>query len=432
MESFAVVVFFLSFVGPVSGWFMIYGFSTMYTNLAVATGNKNYLALASFVSGTNVVLVGSLLVLAAIMIAAVFGLRNTFRYQWATFVVMIIGLAVFLLALAGASPATFKANFNALSGADYDGLIKAATGAGMVTTFTLGGTIAGSFYSFLNYIGYYLSSYVGGEVRQSQRSQFIGIIGSTLVFAVIVFLVFGAPYPVMGGQFINALSQLAASSNPAYTLPSAPVTSYLVIFANPSAIVGVLVPLGIIAAVLGSLETLVLASVRIVFAWSFDGVAPTKLADISERRGTPYYVLAIVAVVSLIYIILSIYAASVLTFLAYATSGIFLSIAIVGIAGIVFPYRHKDLFLSTPPNVQRRIGGVPVITILGVVTFLTGIFVAYVAASPIITNVPINPFYILGLALVFIAGLALYYASYYYHKGKGLDLSLRFKEIPPE
>jgi amino acid transporter len=196
--------------------------------------------------------------------------------------------------------------------------------------------------------------------------------------------------------------------------------------------VAVLVPLAIIALVLGSLETIVLLAVRIIFAWSFDGVTPTKLATISEKTGSPNYALAVVAVIGLVYVILSNFFANVLTFLAYTTSGIFLSISLVGIAGILLPYKHKDLFQQSPPNVQRKLGGVPVIAILGVITFLTGIFVAVVAASPIFTGAPINPYYIIGLASVFVGGFVIYEASVYYHKSKGLDLAMRFKQIPPE
>lgn len=432
MESFAIVVFFLGFVGPVSGFAMTYGFSTMFTNLAIATGNTGYMALASAVASQNSILIGSLLTLVAIVLGAAFGLKNTFRFQWTFFIIMIAGLAVFLVAALGTPLDVFKSNFNQLSGANYDTLLNAAKSSNMVIDFTVGATVIGSFYAFLNYIGYALSVYVGGEVKQAQKSQFIGIIGSTVVFAVLCFALYGAPYPGMGGNFISALSQLSATGNSAYTLPSQPVPSFLVIFSNPSVFVAVLVPLAIIASVVGSLETIVLMAVRVVFAWSFDRVTPTKLAEVTDKRGSPNYALALIAVVSLVYIMLSVYAANFLTFSAYSTSGIFLSIAFVGVAGILLPYKHKDLFEAAPANVKRRLGGVPVIAILGVATLLTGLFVAYIAASPIFTGAAVNPLYLAGLAGVFISGLVIYEISAYYHKSKGIDLSLTFNQIPPE
>ncbi|MGA3109942.1 MAG: APC family permease [Candidatus Bathyarchaeia archaeon] len=432
MESFAIFVFYLGFIGPVSGFAMTFGLGTMFTNLSIITGNTAYAALASAVASQNSILIGSLLILVVLIGTAVFGLKSSFKLQWATFVLMVLGVVVFLVALATSSPATFINNFNQLSGANYNNLLDAANKAGLITGFTISGTIIGSFWMFVNYLGYFTSVYVGGEVKQASRSQFIGIIGGTFVFAAIALVMYGAPYLVMGGSFFSAVSQLALSGNPAYTLPSAPVYSFLVIFASPNWIVAVLVPLAIIATVVGSLETIVIMAVRIVFAWSFDGVTPARLAKVDESRGSPNYALALVAVVGLIYVLLSIFAANVLTFNAYATSGLYLAFAIAGVAGILFPYKHKALFESAPANVRRKLAGIPVVAILGVITLLTGIFVACIAASPIFTYAPVNPLYLAGMLGVFIVGLAIYEVSALYQKSKGIDLSLRFREIPPE
>jgi amino acid transporter len=432
MESFAIFVFYLGFIGPVSGFAMTFGLGTIFTNLGILTGSQAYMGLASAVAGQNSILIGSLLILVVLIGAAAFGLRSAFRLQWGTFVLMVLGIAVFLIALATASPTTFTNNFNQLSGANYSGLLDAAAKAGLVTTFTVSGTIIGSFWMFVNYLGYFTSVYVGGEVKQASRSQFIGIIGSTLLFAVLALFLYGGPYLIWGGEWFSGVAQLALSGNSAYTLASAPVYSFLVIFANPSPWIAVIVPLAIIATVVGSLETIVLMAVRIVFAWSFDGITPVKLAEVSEKRGSPNYALALVAVVGLIYVLLSIYEATYLTFNAYATSGLFLAFAIAGIAGVLFPYKHKDLFEATPAMVQRKLAGVPVVAILGVITFFTGIFVAYIAASPIFTGVPINPYYLVGMIGVFVVGLIIYFVSAQYQKSKGIDMSMRFKRLPPE
>ncbi|MDA4130815.1 MAG: APC family permease [Thaumarchaeota archaeon] len=435
MESFAVVVFFLGFIGPVAGWFVTFGLAGIFNNLGVATGNTSYFSLATSLSSTNSVLVGSLVVLAAIVLGAVFGTKISFRYQWATFILMFVGIVTFLVVVGTTSQATFQSNLQSLGNTSYNGIIQAASKSGFITAFTFGGTLIGSFYSFLNYLGYYLSAYVGGEVKQSNRSQFIGIIGSILIFALIAFLMFFVPFQTMGGSFINSASLLASSGNSTissqYTLPMAPVTSFLAIFANPNPLVGILIPLAIIGSVFGSLETIVFSCVRIIFAWSFDGVVPTKFADV-DRRGSPNYTLGLFAVVGLAYVLLSVYAANSLTFLAYTTSGIFIAIAFVGLAGIMLPYKHKDLFRLAPPNVQRKIGGVPVIALLGVATIIVAVFVAYTAASPVFTGAPVNPVYLAGLALVFIVGLVIYAIAYYYNKSKGFNLALRFAEVPPE
>ena len=139
-------------------------------------------------------------------------------------------------AFLSSSPATFKANFNAHSGTSYDSIISAASGAGYITGFTLLGTLFGSFYSFLNYLGYSFSTYLGGEVKQSQKAQYYAVVIGTLIFAGVTFAMFEIPWSVIGGSFINSASLLMASGNSAWTLPSPPLTSFLVVFANPNPI----------------------------------------------------------------------------------------------------------------------------------------------------------------------------------------------------
>jgi hypothetical protein len=58
--------------------------------------------------------------------------------------------------------------------------------------------------------------------------------------------------------------------------------------------------------------------------------------------------------------------------------------------------------------------------------------VAVAAASPAYTGAAINPNYLIALVGVFAAGLLIYAVSYYYQKGRGVDLMMRFREIPPE
>jgi len=73
-----------------------------------------------------------------------------------------------------------------------------------------------------------------------------------------------------------------------------------------------------------------------------------------------------------------------------------------------------------------------VIALLGFATIVVGVFVAYTAVTPVFTGAAVNPYYLLGLAMVFIVGLIIYAIAYYYHKSKGFNLALRFSEVPPE
>jgi hypothetical protein len=107
-------------------------------------------------------------------------------------------------------------------------------------------------------------------------------------------------------------------------------------------------------------------------------------------------------------------------------------LAIGGIAAAVLPFRRKDIFETTSGTMRRKLGGLPLISLLGGFTAIAGLGLVYASISPSIILTPLNaqllgiPFGILGI------GLVLYFISAAYRKRQGIDLSLAFKEIPPD
>ncbi|MDA4112359.1 MAG: amino acid permease, partial [Thaumarchaeota archaeon] len=430
MNNFALAVFFISFMGPVSGWLFQYGIGTILINLSADTGNASYANLANQLSGQVPTFAAGLIVLTVITVASVAGLKWNFRFQWAMFGLLFVGVFTFLVVMATTSNSQFISNFNLKSGLNYNSVISTAQGAGYNTGITLTGTLLGSVFSFLNYYGFNFSTFIAGEVKNSKRSQLIGIIGAAAIFAFFMFIIFEAAYVVMGQPFLHAASFLAGTTNSAWTLPSPPVLQYLVIFANSSPIVGILVPLAIIGSVFGSLLTIMTAVVRQTFAWSFDRVIPTKFADLDSRWGSPIYALILVVVVSLLFIALNAFT-TILTYLSYSTSGLWATTAVVGLAAAVLPFKRKDLLGYFVTNRKWAL------VIFGTITFLGGAAVAAIALSPGYLQATtggssISPLNILGLFLTFIVGLAIYFISWGIRKSRGIDLALNMKDIPPE
>ena len=95
-----------------------------------------------------------------------------------------------------------------------------------------------------------------------------------------------------------------------------------------------------------------------------------------------------------------------------------------------FPYTKKDLLDTAPGWMRKKIAGVPVISILGLLTTISFFYLGYLAL--------INPLIVVptlaggGIALgIFLGCIIVYYASVSYHKSHGLDIEMAFKEIPP-
>jgi hypothetical protein len=104
----------------------------------------------------------------------------------------------------------------------------------------------------------------------------------------------------------------------------------------------------------------------------------------------------------------------------------------LGIAAIIFPYKKKELFESSPVN--YRLGGVPVISIAGALSLipqliLAGVFMFdpnWAWGGAISSKSLMLTIGMMGFAAI------IYFGARGYRKSKGVNMDLAFKEIPPE
>jgi len=172
---------------------------------------------------------------------------------------------------------------------------------------------------------------------------------------------------------------------------------------------------------------------RNLFAWSFDRVAPAAFADINPRTRTPIYAVAIMTVVGIIYCYIFVFATGILSGLFnYGTAGEFTVFAIVSLAAIFYPYRRKDIFNASDPIARRKIGGVPLITILGAISLVISVVTIYAILLPEIGGSSFLSNFFGGMILTFLIGGIFYGISWAARRSQGIDLSLLQREIPPE
>lgn len=430
MNNFVFAIVYMSFVGAVSYQFLNWGLGTMLANLGVVTGNQSYFGMITLLSnpfmGFGVGL--GFLILASVV--SLWGIRSTYKLLLVTFVIMAIALLAYFVALIGAGPAGFQAGFNKLSGADYNTIIAAADKAGFVTTFTAQGAILGSVWTFFSYLGFANSVYVAGEMKRNETAQLYGIIGGTVIFALVMYGTYAISYYVMGAQFLNAAALLAGSGNAAYTLPSSPVGQFLVIFANPSPIIAVLLPVGLMVGALAGIVVLFPVVTRCVFAWSFDRVIPLKFCEVT-KRGAPIYSILLMCVVGVVFLAGSFWT-TFTSLLLYVIASLWVNVAIVGIAAMLFPFRRKDLFNNSIAVARKKVGEVPVVSIVGLGTFIAGIALAIMSINPTYSGAPLSVPLLFFQVFLFGMGLVIYYVSVFYRKRQGIDLPSTFREIPPE
>jgi len=168
---------------------------------------------------------------------------------------------------------------------------------------------------------------------------------------------------------------------------------------------------------------------RYFFAWAFDRIIPTKLADVNRKFNTPHYAIIAISVLAILSSILYLFT----SWPAAWTIGTFIweaAYIIPAIGAILLPYTKKDLLEHAPRFMRTKIAGIPLVTIVGILCTVTFVYMGYLAfTNPLITVPTVSG---IGLAIaVIIVAFAIYYISVAYHKKRGLDIEMAFKELPP-
>jgi amino acid transporter len=423
------LVFFVMFI--LIAWIGTVNVFAISYSIAPTLGYFGYADLAASLSSSVGMFIVGIIILLMFAAVVAAGTKTFIRVLWIASALQIIGVLTYVGVLLAIGPGGFKANFNALSGMDYDSAISAAQAAGYQSGFTAEGTFLGVVYMILSFTGFNLAVYISGEIKEVRRSQFIAIVGGTVAFGLWLLLVYGVTYWAMGADFVNALSYLSIMGNPAYTLSFTPAFYNLlwIFAANNNGLLISIMTLGYLMGLCSNL-TYVFTTVRMVFAWSFDRILPRSFANLDRRFNVPYVALLVVSLASLASLALWLFT-PFMSYFAYIVPGWFMAIAVVGISGIIFPYRRKDIFEKSPPIVTKRIAGVPLISIMGVIAVILSAWLVYAGFMPAYAGT-INPTYVAFTFSVYIVGFVIYAIASVYRKRTGLPLEMSFSEVPPE
>jgi amino acid transporter len=439
VANFAFTILSISVVGAVAPWIGQWSIAPLFYDLGILDKNPSYTAIANslqspgpafWISAVFIVISG-LIVIASSRLAA-----NTVKY-W-TILSLIIG-AIFVATIASAGSSTFAQNFNSLSGSNmtYDQIVTLGqqNGAynGFPPLFSSTSLYAGALLGGLSFLGFNSSAYFAGETKRNPRTQILAQLGGALIFCVLQTAVIAAEYFGEGPSFANSLAALWISGSSSYPgiagVP--PLGSSLAMFWTQNQVLIAIFTLSFgVTAVVMTVSTFFTLS-RNLFAWSFDRVAPSVFANINPRTRTPVYAISTMTIVGLLYAYISIFQYGLLsTLFTYGTAGTFMVFLIVAVAGIFYPYWRKDVFDSAHPLSQKRLSGVPLISILAVLSIIVSVVTIYGILLPAIGNV--GSVLLTGIIPTFLLGAIIYGVVWVIRRNQGIDLNQLQKQIPPE
>jgi APA family basic amino acid/polyamine antiporter len=402
------------------------------------SGNAGLVAIGNALSGTGAKLIVGLISIAIVVIMLAAGMRITMKVQMVLWWIAFAGLAIIGLILLLNGQAAFTERFNAYAQTytgqanSYSYMIDEASKAGMSWpgTYSFGPTLAavGALLTFGMWSWW--SVHMSGEIKGgATRRQWYSILWATGIQYAIFIIWTLLLYKTVGQQFIASLNFLSSANPTAYALPSPP---YLVLLTSviPG---GFLLPFIISFSFIAWLPLVhfiqFVQPIRAFFAMAFDRVAPAKLADVNERTHAPMTGLAVCTIIGIVALVWAVYSPTFMTVIVIAGLFGIPPIALVGLSAIVFPYRLKDLYKTSAAKFE--VLGIPLVVIAGVVSILAEILYGYVAYKYLLPQSQWTLATVVTVAVIVISAV-LYYIAYFVRKNEGIDISLVFKELPPE
>jgi APA family basic amino acid/polyamine antiporter len=404
----------IGFVLAVTGWWFILWLWTplygqmltyeVYTPLLAIAGFKD--AALWFTTTSQGQFVGMLSVCLIVFIYIAVGMKWYARVQKFCFWGGLIGLVLVFALLLFGNHDTFVTNYNAMaptfgatSGDVYSATMQAGADAGTVAgpLFPLAIGASLLLVPMLTFFNLWPNwgSTLYGEVRGASdyKRNFLGMfmaIVITTVGAVIFFLLIGK---TIGWDFYNNSNGAFWNWGFGYTTtpPPLPIWPYPALFATfmvKSPALMFIIVLLMSLWWFGWSGTLFLSSTRVIFAAAIDRMLPEWVSKIEPRTKTPIFALLLMVIPAAI--ISYLYAFKIFNFNTLALDAtVVIAITFLGstIAGIIMPWRAKDVFDGSPIakyKVPAWLGWVVTIIYAGFAVYL--IFLSFKNAWTILSG----------------------------------------------
>jgi amino acid transporter len=433
--SWTLVIFSAMVAGALIAWIPKTALPVLFRTMGIVMGNQGFVDFANWsVTPAGIAIIGTVCTVIT-FILMIMPTRTILRILEVGFFLGLLAWVVLYFQLGTAAKDAFPAAWDKFMGAgSYAARIDLAKANGMVTNPNVGVmTLAGLIMGFWIFYGYYIPTFFAGEVKQAESTLITGSWASLLVTWAIFVVAAILLQRLVPLEWIAAESYLS-NAGVADANPMPWITFYAAIL-NPSIILLWIVAIAWVYTLINLAQTYFFYCSRIIFAWSFDRLIPEKVCYIHPTLNSPIIAILIIALIAEIGVLDAsglLWAGSVmgaqLNFVFFAACTMLVPV----LAITLFPFTKPDLFENASAFVKRKVGNLPVITIVGVITFLFLLWLIIASFLFPAVGGRIGVGTLGTLAGFVVSGLIVFYIARAYRMSKeGIDINWTFQSVPP-
>jgi basic amino acid/polyamine antiporter, APA family len=408
------------------------------------TGSKLFTDLGAWWASTTGLVVFQVGGVLAIAFVASIGMKRYALWQRLCMIFAGISMAIVTGVFLFASQPQFVSAVNGLLSANgvpdgYNAIINQAKSSGWDPTFTFTWTDTIAYMVVIGMFGYTFTqwgSYQAGEVKgvQKVKTNMTYMIGGAILIGLYLLVSIWAYTNVGGHDFLSSAGYLfyVAGNSP---LPMPPYITMFAGLISGSVLLVVLIFLGMLGLSAINAMTGIMPGRGTVFAMAWDRMLPMSFAKVNEKYHIPFNNIILQTVMALIFIaIVDLNPAGVGSWIGGLMGMLYTSCWIcfltTSVAAAILPWRRPEMYRASPVA-KWQVGGIPLITIVGVANTAFMLILAY--ANLVIPIMGGGNMVSIGVLVGFyIISAILYFAFKYYRKSQGIDIEQIYREIPAE
>ena len=418
-------------------WFGTQGLSPAFSVIGSVNNSSTFTNWATDTDGHDKSLSFVIAIIALIITSglAMRGTRVIVRTMTILFLVAAVGFAIDMIILLFTSHSSFKDTVDSTVGSGtYQSTVNKAKGSGLLpseggwsTKETIGAIYTMIGVTLFTWWGTYMSAeFKGAGQRKRQISTMVGAglgQGILLLISIYIFL------HTVGYDFFTSALAGNFSAGPVGSAGYA----YFSALATGTAGIVTILALTFIGWLLPGLYINQAMVQRGFFTWSFDNLAPSKLAEVNERSHTPVIAITVTFIVAVASAAWVVWDNNFFKTFAIMQVFAYIPIVMVGVSALVIKWRRPDLYNGSAA--QWKVAGIEVLPVAGFLSICTGSF-ALALVYYFHENLGLTGGYytltILAPVIVLVAAAVWFLGARSIASGHGVDLDLAYKAIPPD